>query len=174
MGWSSYVTSTPNRELERIRAEQRAKRNKLDNCITQTNPIVKEIEQINLKIDKANQVVQQVKQIPPLVESSCTMLGAMGSQLQKGLKVNGVVAGTTVSSESTSIPAGISADVNNLVLKVQEYVSIKNQEGNIKKEQLESLKRQYNAILNSSPSTLGIYGPAPTFPNIPEIKTFQG
>ena len=161
-------------EAARIAAEQRQKRSDLDNYVNQANAKVNEINEINSKIDQANSCASQVRPIPGIIGGACATMGSVGSALQSGLSINGTPVGINVSNDSVSIKGNADGGVEAIISKVQEYCTRKNQEGNQKKQEAEQIRTLYENRLASYPEDLGPYGPAPTFPDIPEVHNFGG
>lgn len=165
---------TPDEAAEQLRRAQQQKRSDLDNYVNQANAKVSEINEINSKIDQANSCAAQVRPIPGIIGGACATMGSVGAALQSGLSIDGAPVGVNVSSDSVSIKGNVDGGVEAIIAKIQEYCSRKNQEGNQKRQEAEQIRTLYENRLASYPADLGIYGPAPTFPSIPEIHNFGG
>lgn len=164
----SFGLPTPE-EAAKLAIEQKRKKADLYNYVNQANIIINEINMINGNMEQAGNCISQIKVIPNIINESCAMMGAVGYSLQKGLIINGTPVGINISSDSINIPKTINNEVTLVVTKIQEYCMKKNREGNEKKFQVERIKIQYQNRLASYPFDLGPYGPAPSFPNIPEV-----
>ena len=170
---ASFGLPTPD-EAAQLAIAQKQKVADLNNYVNRANGIISEINEINSKIEQASSCASQVSQIPGIISGACAMMGSVGASLQSGLSINGSPVGVNVSADSLSMASNVDGGVNAIISKIQEYCTKKNHEGNEKKQQAEQIKVQYQNRLASYPADLGPYGPAPTFPTIPEVNTFGG
>ena len=155
---------------EALRQAQRAKAASLKSIVSQAQAPIAKIKELNSKILQAAACAATAKSIPGMLDGALSTMAAVGQSLQSGLKINGQPVGANTVSSAQSIKGEISSSVESMISTIRGYCSKKKAEAEKERAKALKLKEQFNSVLASYPSSLGPYGPAPTFPEIPEVK----